>query len=115
MQKLPLIELIVPIEERKSRLVIEYGSLDKTLLEEATLRLKKKLGDEQARLAVSLLHENKLDEWVSILLTYYDKTYNHSRNSKKKVSQQIDYSWQNESESFNNLLKLIKKLTHERS
>ena len=26
MQKLPLIELIVPIEERKSRLVIEYGS-----------------------------------------------------------------------------------------
>jgi tRNA 2-selenouridine synthase len=115
MQELPLIELMVPIEERTNRLVKEYGGLDKTELEEATLRLKKKLGDEQARFAVSLLHENKLNEWVKILLTYYDKTYNHSRNKKNKKSHQINYSWQAEAESFENLQLLIKKLTNERS
>jgi tRNA 2-selenouridine synthase len=115
MQVLPLIELMVPIEERTHRLVKEYGGLDKTELEAATLRLKKKLGDEQARFAVRLLHENKLYEWVSILLTYYDKTYNHSRNKKIKSSHQLDYSWQTEEESFEGLKLLIEKLTNERS
>ncbi len=115
MQNLPRIELIVNEKERNNRLVEEYGALDKTLLQEATLRLRKRLGDEQTRLAVQLLNENKLNEWVAILLTYYDKTYIHSRNKTKKTIHLLNYSWQTESASFSQLLLLIEKLINERS
>lgn len=56
-------------------------------LEAAIIKLTKRLGGQHAKRALEALQENKLDEVAVILLTYYDKAYEHGLSKRKELLQ----------------------------
>lgn len=70
-----LLNIKVPLSQRIGFLVEEYGRLDKNFLIECTQRIWKRLGPEQTKNAVSAITENRMADFISIVLVYYDKTY----------------------------------------
>jgi len=77
-----LFDLKVPLEQRVASLVREYGALDKDLLVECTERIRKRLGPEQTRNAVAAIRENRMEDFIRIVLVYYDKTYRTGLNNR---------------------------------
>lgn len=75
LRKAPLVHVKLGQEARVKRLVNEYGQFDPEMLEEAIIKLTKRLGGQHAKSALEALQENRLDEVAVILLTYYDKAY----------------------------------------
>lgn len=65
----------MPIEQRAARLVADYGSCPKAELEEATLRIQKRLGPQHTKEAMGALDRGDLLRVAMITLTYYDKAY----------------------------------------
>jgi tRNA 2-selenouridine synthase len=59
-------------------LVKEYGSLDKDFLVECTDRIRKRLGLDQAKNAISAIKEDRIADFIRAVLIYYDKTYRTS-------------------------------------
>ena len=81
-----LINLKIPTEQRVDFLVDEYGFLNNTFLIECTERIRKRLGPEQTKNAIAAINENRMADFIRIVLVYYDKTYRHGlskRNSNK--------------------------------
>ena len=70
-----LLNLIVPLEQRVELLAKEYGALDKDFLVQCTQRILKRLGPEQTRDAILAINENRMQDFVRLVLVYYDKTY----------------------------------------
>jgi len=83
MQAADLFDLQVPTEQRIRALVREYGSLDKTFLSECTERIRKRLGPEQTKNALTAIREHRMEDFIRIVLVYYDKTYRTGMNSRK--------------------------------
>jgi tRNA 2-selenouridine synthase len=83
MQAADLFELQSPLEQRIQALVQEYGSLDKTFLSECTDRIRKRLGSEQTKNALTAIQEGRMEDFIRIVLVYYDKTYRKGLNSRK--------------------------------
>lgn len=75
MQSATLYFVEVPLEDRVHALVEEYGSLDKEFLVFCTDRIRKRLGPEQTKKAITAIHENRMEDFVRWVLVYYDKTY----------------------------------------
>lgn len=75
MQNAPTINLLLEREKRIASLVNEYGVLHPTFLVNCTQRISKRLGLEQARQATEAIYENRMEDFISIVLVYYDKTY----------------------------------------
>jgi len=82
MRNAVLFDLKVPLAIRVASLVQEYGGLDKDFLVESTERICKRLGPEQTKNAVTAIRENRMDDFIRIVLVYYDKTY-HTGLSKR--------------------------------
>ena len=70
-----LLDVQVPLEQRVHALVNEYGSLEKDFLVECTERIRKRLGPEQTTHAISAIREHRMEDFIRIVLVYYDKTY----------------------------------------
>jgi tRNA 2-selenouridine synthase len=88
-----LVEINIPMELRLQRVLDEYAGLDKVLLEERTLTLKKRLGDLRTRELAGYLHEGNFHEWGKALLEYYDKTYafgQSKREALKRIKINLD-------------------------
>jgi tRNA 2-selenouridine synthase len=75
MRSASLIDLQIPLEQRVAFLVQEYGSLDPDFLIDSTERIQKRLGPDQTKKAVAAIRENRMDDFIRIVLVYYDKTY----------------------------------------
>lgn len=75
MQNGKLIKIEMPREQRIEYLAKEYGVLDKDFLAAATGNIKKRLGPEQTKNALQAISENRMSDFVRIVLQYYDKTY----------------------------------------
>lgn len=75
MREAPVFNLNIPVEERVQLLAEQYGVLDKDFLVECTERIWKRLGPEQTKNAVLAIRENRMADFVRIVLVYYDKTY----------------------------------------
>lgn len=71
----PLYFIKIPFEQRMEKIIKEYGQFDRQLLIDATQKLKKRLGDLRMRDAVGFLEQGNYQEWLKIVLAYYDKTY----------------------------------------
>lgn len=80
-----IIYLNVPIEERAKYITDTYGKYSVNDLKESIIKIKKRLGDERMREALSLLEENKIYECVLVLLYYYDKAYRLSIQEEDKI------------------------------
>lgn len=75
MRQALLFDLQVAVDQRVAALVTEYGPLDKDFLVESTDRIRKRLGPEQTKQAIIAIREDLMDEFIRIVLVYYDKTY----------------------------------------
>lgn len=75
MRASPMINLKVSSDQRVAKLAAEYGTLDKGFLKEATERIWKRLGPEQTKQAIEAISEGRMEDFVRIVLVYYDKSY----------------------------------------
>ncbi len=75
MRQATVFNMVVPLEERINFLVQEYGILNKQFLIDSTERIAKRLGPEQCRDAVLAIKEERIKDFIRIVLFYYDKTY----------------------------------------
>ncbi|HEY5748048.1 MAG TPA: tRNA 2-selenouridine(34) synthase MnmH [Chryseolinea sp.] len=73
-----LIDIKVPAEQRMEALVQEYGSLDKNFLLECTERIRKRLGLDRAKIAMLAIKEDRMADFIRVVMTYYDKSYHSS-------------------------------------
>ena len=84
MQKAITFDIQLPLDERINYIVKEYGCFNQTELANNTMKLKKRLGNLRLQQALDFLSENRISEWASIMLEYYDKTYIYG-NSKREL------------------------------
>ncbi|MFZ5552640.1 MAG: tRNA 2-selenouridine(34) synthase MnmH [Bacteroidota bacterium] len=82
-----IVFLDIPFEVRLKNICSTYGTYPVNQLMEATERIKKRLGDEQCRVAIEHLQKGELEKGIEPSLKYYDKTYlyNLSKREKKKI------------------------------
>ena len=86
MRNAPVIKLNIPLEERIRFLTQEYGKLNPNFLIECTQRIGKRLGPEQTRDAVLAINENRMSDFIRLVLVYYDKTYTSGQSMREKPS-----------------------------
>ncbi|MEZ4903946.1 MAG: tRNA 2-selenouridine(34) synthase MnmH [Spirosomataceae bacterium] len=78
MEQVPVIFFLdVPKEVRIQRLVREYACYPPTLIQEATERIKKRLGGQHYQAALEALSNQDYATGAAISLNYYDKAYLH--------------------------------------
>jgi tRNA 2-selenouridine synthase len=75
LQKAVLFDLQVEPGKRLQNLLEEYGSLDKSFLTECTERIRKRLGPEQTKKAITAIEEDRMEDFIKQIIVYYDKTY----------------------------------------
>jgi tRNA 2-selenouridine synthase len=83
LQNAPLIEIIASRQYRMKRIKDEYCIFPKEQLAGCTEKLSKRLGNQRLSEALSALSDRRFDDWLEILMDYYDKTYLHSLNERK--------------------------------
>jgi len=85
MRKTPFVVIEVPRAVRAKRLVDDYASLDPNLLEEALMRIGRRIGGQNLKEAVQALHDKDFLKVANITLDYYDKTYSYGIEERKDV------------------------------
>ncbi len=75
MREAAMINIKTDLQTRVAFLTAEYGGLDKDFLIACTERIRKRLGPEQTKNAIIAIRENRMEDFVRIVLVYYDKTY----------------------------------------
>jgi tRNA 2-selenouridine synthase len=78
----PVVFMDIPFEERLKHIVQEYGSLNREKIAEAIVRIQKRLGGVETKMALQHLEAGNIDSCFSILLKYYDKLYNKALNNR---------------------------------
>ena len=71
----PRIEVEKSKAERIAHIASEYAHLDQEELLAAVQRLHKRLGGDRTKQALEAIREGQSEIWITILLAYYDKTY----------------------------------------
>ncbi len=79
-----LYKLDIPAEERKEYILQTYGRMPMEELAAATEKLKRRLGDENFRLAIECLETGDKKGWLDFVMAYYDKTYLHGNEKRDK-------------------------------
>jgi tRNA 2-selenouridine synthase len=87
LRKAPLFRTELSKAARIERLVKEYGQFEPAVLEQAILKLTKRLGGQHAKAALEALQENRLNEVAAILLVYYDKAYEIGISKRQELLQ----------------------------
>lgn len=81
----PLVKSDLVLSERIRRLVDEYAQFDKAQLAHAIGKITKRLGGDNAKLALEALERDDYAEVTRILLWYYDKAYNGSIEERRSL------------------------------
>ena len=74
-RRAPLFDLQVDAQQRVENLVTEYGPLDKDYLVDCTDRIRKRLGLQNTKQAITAIREDRMADFIQLVLVYYDKTY----------------------------------------
>jgi len=75
MREKKVLFLNIPFEERLNFIVANYGKFKKEELVNAVIRIKKKLGGLETKIAINALVEDDVKNCFVVLLQYYDKLY----------------------------------------
>jgi tRNA 2-selenouridine synthase len=86
MRTKPVYFLEIPFNERLKFITQEYGVLDKEKIKEAILRIQKRLGPLETKMAIQHLEEDNYTECFDILLKYYDKLYLKGLNNRENIA-----------------------------
>ncbi len=87
-KKAPLVEIIRSYQERVQLLIEEYGKYQQKELEQATLRISKRLGPQRTSNALKAISNENWEEACLAMLDYYDRCYEFSLkqiDNKKKI------------------------------
>jgi tRNA 2-selenouridine synthase len=90
MRKAPVFFMDIPFEERLDYITGEYGKLDKQYLQDAIVRIQKRLGGLEAKNALQFLEEDNYRECFRILLSYYDKWYHKGLYNRENITTQLN-------------------------
>lgn len=110
MRRSRVLFLDIPFEERLSYLTEEYGIFGKEPMENAIIRIQKRLGGLETKMAINYLQENNHRECFRILLKYYDKYYEKGLAARETIPALIKKITCLEVETKSN----IQKLMHEK-
>jgi hypothetical protein len=85
------IQVVIPVEKRIQSLVEAYTVGDHEILEEGVKKIEKRLGLENAGIAIECIRKGDMKRAVEIVLKYYDKIYErsmsmHQRRSSFKIN-----------------------------
>jgi len=80
----PIVKMNVEKDVRIKRLVNEYGDANRGEFLEAMTKVTKKLGGQHFNTAKEKLQQGDMAATIDILLTYYDKAYFNSNETKKE-------------------------------
>lgn len=105
MQNMPFISLQVSLEQRIERIRSEYAVLDTDELKEAILRLEKRLGNQRMKEAILALEEGRHNDWIALMLEYYDKSYHHLKLKRSQPGIPITFDWQNPEKGYQTIIK----------
>ena len=105
MKKAPLLEIRLCKHERVERLVKEYSLHPKKELQDATLRISKRLGHQRTSKAIEAINSESWEEACLAMLDYYDKCYEHELK-KVEFKTNCDVSGLNDVSSAKKLLDL---------
>ena len=72
----------IPFDERLKHIVQEYGNLDKERVADAIVRIQKRLGGMETKIALQNLAAGDIESCFRILLKYYDKLYCKALNNR---------------------------------
>jgi tRNA 2-selenouridine synthase len=86
MRKSPVLFLDIPFVERLNYITAEYGKFEKEAMVNAVIRIQKRLGGQETKMAVNYLLENNYRECFSILLKYYDKHYEKGLHNRENLA-----------------------------
>lgn len=101
----PLLELHAELTLRRDRILAEYGSFSKADLGKCTERLQRRLGGLRMQQALLALENNKMEEWLNILLEYYDEAYDYGKSLRMPAQ-----TWQINREQNENATDLTEKI-----
>ncbi|MGB3949017.1 MAG: tRNA 2-selenouridine(34) synthase MnmH [Bacteroidia bacterium] len=93
MRNSTVIFIDIPFDTRLNYLIEEYGKFDILEIEKAIERIKKKLGGQQAKIALEAIKTGDLKTAFAICLSYYDKTYDYGiskRNPESILTQSFE-------------------------
>ncbi|MEO8794904.1 MAG: tRNA 2-selenouridine(34) synthase MnmH, partial [Daejeonella sp.] len=105
----PVYKLEIPLQERTNFLVEVYGALDKDFLVQCTERIGKRLGPEQTRDSINAIRENRMEDFIKLVLVYYDKTY--STGQSKRLPDTINLIPCPDTNAANNAKLLLKHIS----
>lgn len=86
MRKSKLTFINIPFEERLNYLTTEYGIFENEKLVNAIIRIQKRLGGLETKLAINFLLEKNHKECFRILLKYYDKYYEKGLYNRESLA-----------------------------
>jgi len=86
MRKKTVYFLDIPFAERLEYINSGYGKIDRELLINAIVRIKKRLGPLETKTAIGFLVEDNVKECFRILLQYYDKTYFKALQNRENLA-----------------------------
>jgi tRNA 2-selenouridine synthase len=92
----PVVAINVPREVRVSRLVAEYGDVDRNGFETALRGITRKLGGQHFNAALDFLHRGAMAEAIDIILNYYDKAY-YNGIDRKRDRVKLELPWDGKS------------------
>ena len=75
----------IPFAERLKYITQEYGQLNKERLQDAILRIQKRLGPLETKTAIAFIKEDNFSEAFKILLQYYDKLYLKALHNRQQI------------------------------
>lgn len=74
-QLAPLVNLEIPLEDRIANLLEDYTITNLEDLQKAFLKIERKLGGQNLKMALDFLEKHDFEGAAKIALNYYDKTY----------------------------------------
>ena len=86
MRKSKVTFIDIPFEERLNYLTTAYGKFENEKLVNAIMRIQKRLGGLETKLAINFLLENNHKECFRILLKYYDKYYDKGLHNRESLT-----------------------------
>ena len=82
MRNSPVVKIEMDMGFRVKRLSREYSIFPPDILKESVIKLRKRLGDERMRIAVSEIEQSRFSKAIELILAYYDKTYRFGLNRR---------------------------------
>jgi tRNA 2-selenouridine synthase len=100
----------IPFEQRLEYIEETYGKLNNEELQEAVLRIKKKLGGLETKLSIEFLQKGNIKEAFRILLHYYDKLYQKALDQRENLNEKLHLIESNKVDSNINAQLIIKNI-----